>query len=28
MFHPLWDMKNPKVEHFQGSHYGLQSWLS
>jgi len=22
------DVKTPKVEHFQGSHYGRQSWLS
>jgi len=25
---PLLDVKTPKVEHFQGSHYGRQSWLS
>jgi len=23
---PLLDVKTPKVEHFQGSHYGRQSW--
>jgi len=22
------DVKTPKVEHFQGSHYGRQSWIS
>jgi len=25
---PLLDVKTPKVEHFQGRHYGLQSRLS
>jgi len=25
---PLLDVKTLKVEHFQGRHYGRQSWLS